>query len=171
MLRSIENVYGCAVLASDGEVGTVEEVYLDDEAWGVRYLVVNTGSWLDKRRVLISPYSVKSCDSDSDVIRVNLTQRQVIDSPDIDTHKPVSRQHESELSRYYAYPSYWMGEYLWEDNGHPTFESMSATEITAKKARTLNERNKKGRPTDVHLRSTREVKGYHLKARFSAAQA
>jgi len=69
------------------------------------------------------------------------------------------------LSRYYAYPSYWMGPYLWEDNGYPTYESMAAAEITAQNDGTLNGQKEQSRPADVHLRSAREVKGYHLKAR------
>ena len=56
MLRSIESLKGCRVAASDGEIGSVEELYFDRDGWGVRYLVVKTGNWIDGRRLLISPY-------------------------------------------------------------------------------------------------------------------
>jgi uncharacterized protein YrrD len=46
------------VLASDGEIGKVKEIYFDDDRWVVRYLVVDTGGWLTRRHVLISPHAV-----------------------------------------------------------------------------------------------------------------
>ena len=40
----------------------MDQFYLDDETWAIRYLVVNTGSWLAGRLVLISPISVGQTD-------------------------------------------------------------------------------------------------------------
>jgi hypothetical protein len=40
MLRNIDSLKGCTVAANDGEMGHVEQLYFDDEAWGIRYLVV-----------------------------------------------------------------------------------------------------------------------------------
>ena len=119
MLRTIESLYGRTVAARDGEIGTVDQIYFDDEAWGVRYLVVETGSWINKRKVLISPYSFKHADPGSSTVEVDLTQQQVKDSPNIDTDKPVSRQHETEYLGYYGYPTYWGGAYLWGVGAYP----------------------------------------------------
>ncbi|NPT41676.1 PRC-barrel domain containing protein, partial [Paraburkholderia sp. 1N] len=99
MLRNIEFLQGSTVKASDGDVGTVTQVYFDDEAWGVRYLVVETGDWLRDRQVLISPYAVSHSDPGSSAVHVKLTRQQVRDSPNIDAHKPVSRQHEIQYLR------------------------------------------------------------------------
>ena len=102
MLRSVRNLHGSALHATDGELGSVEQAFFDDEAWVIRYLVVKTGGWLFGREVLISPLSVvvstmlPTADRGS-----RLTQQQVKNSPDIDTHKPVSRQHEIDYSGYY----------------------------------------------------------------------
>jgi len=90
----------------DGEIGKVDQFYLDDETWAIRYLVVNTGSWLAGRLVLISPISVGQTDWESKQFEVVLTKKEVEDSPDIDTQKPVSRQHETEYLGYYGYPFY-----------------------------------------------------------------
>jgi hypothetical protein len=38
------------VAASDGGIGHVEELYFDDEAWGIRYMVGKTGNWIDEQR-------------------------------------------------------------------------------------------------------------------------
>ena len=107
MLRSIGDLHGCIVSALDGDIGSVRQAYFDDEAWAVRYLVVETGNWLNDRQVLVSPYSVQHTDPGSSVVHVNLSRQQVRNSPVLDTHKPVSRQHEIEYLRHYSYPTYW----------------------------------------------------------------
>ena len=58
MLRNLKDLQGYALRATDGDVGTVKDFYFDDDRWVVRYLVVETGSWLASRRVLISPFSI-----------------------------------------------------------------------------------------------------------------
>jgi hypothetical protein len=68
MLRSISDLHGSAVHASDGDIGSVNQAYFDDESWGVRYLVVETGNWLNDRQVLVSPYSVKRTDRHYEVM-------------------------------------------------------------------------------------------------------
>ena len=50
------------IRATDGELGTVEQLYFDDETWAIRYLMVDSGGWLGGRRVLISPMSVTRID-------------------------------------------------------------------------------------------------------------
>ena len=55
MKRSIKSLQGFSLKETDGEIGKVAEFYFDDYSWTIRYLVVETGSWLSKRKVLISP--------------------------------------------------------------------------------------------------------------------
>lgn len=55
MLREINDIYGNSLVATDGKIGHVKDFYFDDESWIVRYLVVDTGSWLSGRQVLLSP--------------------------------------------------------------------------------------------------------------------
>ena len=65
MLTNRADLKGFAIRATDGELGTVEQLYFDDEIWAIRYLVVDTGGWLGGRRVLISPMSVTRIDWDN----------------------------------------------------------------------------------------------------------
>ena len=58
MLASVTDLQGFTLRAMDGEIGKVDQFYFDDETWAIRYLVVNTGSWLAGRLVLISPIAV-----------------------------------------------------------------------------------------------------------------
>jgi hypothetical protein len=96
MLRNVKDLRGYSLRATDGVIGRVADFYFDDEDWGIRYLVVNTGSWLSDRKVLISPIAVGHAGWMAKRLPVALTRAQVEGSPDIDTRKPVSRQHEAE---------------------------------------------------------------------------
>ena len=59
---------------------------------------------------------------------VALTKKQVENSPDIDTHQPVSRQHEAAYLGYYGYPNYWEGPYLWGSTFYPADLAIPVTE-------------------------------------------
>ena len=58
MLRRLEEMLGYELVAPDGIVGTLHDVFLDDETWTVRYFAVDTGLWLG-RLVLVSPISIE----------------------------------------------------------------------------------------------------------------
>ena len=77
MLRNVNDLRGFAIHATDGEIGEVDDLYLDDENWAVRYLVVDTGGWLSGRKVLISPYAIGQPDWEGRRLPVNLTKAQV----------------------------------------------------------------------------------------------
>ena len=119
MLRSIKDLEGFAVGATDGTIGHVKDFYFDDRAWIVRYLVVDAGAWLSSRKVLISPISIGRPDWAERLLHVSITKEQVRQSPDIDTDKPVSRQHEMQFSGYYGYPYYWGGSGYWGGGMYP----------------------------------------------------
>src|SRR5690606_1639647 len=136
--------------------------YFDDEKWGVRYLVVETGSWLSSRRVLISPFSIKGVDPLDETVVVSLTRDQVRDSPHMDTHQPISRQLEGEFSRYYGYHSYWNGPYLWGVGGYPVFPPPEAATYPAADERPDAVAARATSEEDVHLRSAERVRGYHI---------
>ena len=159
MLRSVTHLQGFSLRALDGEIGMVDQFYFDDETWAIRYLVVNTGSWLAGRIVLISPIAVGQTDWESKQLEVVLSKKQVEGSPDINTHKPVSRQHEADYLGYYGYPFYWEGPYLWGSMTDPAALAMQRSvmaEASASRAGTES--------ADSHLRSTKEVTGYHIEA-------
>ena len=158
MLRSIKQLYGNQLGASDGEIGHVKDFYFDDQNWAIRYLIADTGTWLPGRQVLISPYSLGRLDQNEKILRVNLTRKQIENSPSIDLHKPVSRQYEEEYHRYFGWPYYWQGEALWGLSGFPILEIPG--EPLPTKPAALSGLQPERR--DTHLRSTQAVNGYHL---------
>ena len=119
MLRSIKQLYGDELRATDGEIGHIKDFYFDDQNWAVRYVVVDTGTWLSGRLVLISPHVFTNFDLDGVRRGVNLTRKQIENSPDFDSEKPVSRQYEDEYYRYYGWPTYWQGGGLWGIGAFP----------------------------------------------------
>jgi hypothetical protein len=159
MLKNGTDLKGLVIRATDGELGTVDEFYFDDETWAIRYLTVETGGWLGGRRVLISPISVVQADWQAKRLDVALTKKQVENSPDIDTHLPVSRQHEAAYLSYYGYPYYWGGPYLWGPAYHPAGLAKSTTVSTEALADRIRRES-----ADSHLRSSADVTGYYIEA-------
>jgi hypothetical protein len=107
MLRSLKELKGYSVRATDGDIGSISDFYFDDREWRIRYVVVDTGRWLPGRRVLVSPVACLSPEWDHKEFPVSLTKEQVKNSPGFDTAQPVSRKYEAELSKYYRWPMYW----------------------------------------------------------------
>ncbi|MBE0669225.1 MAG: PRC-barrel domain-containing protein [Anaerolineales bacterium] len=107
MLRSIKELLGYELMATDGEIGKVNDCLFSDDDWFIRYLVVDTGPWIFGRKVLIATDSLRQPVWASKTFPVNLTREEVKNSPDIDLAKPVSRIHEEQLRSYYNWPGYW----------------------------------------------------------------
>src|SRR5688572_31359045 len=164
MLINAHEMKGAAIIARDGAIGEVEDLYFDDEKWTARYLVVKAGALLFRRDVLVSPISIEKVDEANNQVIVNLTRDQVKNSPDIDTQKPVSRQHETAFMDYYGYPYYWGGPYLWGDSAFPATLAMPpAVESQMAAAATARQRQSED-SYDERLRSVNEVRGYHIEA-------
>lgn len=164
MLINAHEMKGAAIIARDGAIGEVEDLYFDDEKWTARYLVVKAGALLFRRDVLVSPISIEKVDVANNQVIVNLTRDQVKNSPDIDTQKPVSRQHETAFMDYYGYPYYWGGPYLWGDSAFPATLAMPpAVESQMAAAATARLRQSED-SYDERLRSVNEVRGYHIEA-------
>lgn len=172
MLRTMKDLEGCAIQATDATIGHVTDFYFDDKSWVIRYLVVDTGSWLSSRKILISPIAIGHPNWSEKLLPVSITKEQVKNSPDIDTKKPVSRQHEMQYLGYYGYPFYWDGIGLWGGGTYPNMmmsgysglmapPQLSSPEEMEDYARDEVSRHK---GDDPHLRSYKAVMDYHIQA-------
>jgi hypothetical protein len=146
MLRSLKSLERFAVDATDGALGTVINFLFDDESWTVRYLVVETGSFFDHRRVLVSPLSFRSVRHDGRRVELALTRAQIQGSPGVDVDLPVSRQHEADYYEYYGYPSCWGPANARGMRYEPKGEGDPGRMIG-----------------DGHLRSAKELRGYSVR--------
>lgn len=172
MLRSIKDLLGSNVEGLDGTIGEVADLYFDDRTWTVRSVVVRTGDWLAGRRyVLISPISIGADSGRGRSFQTSLSREQVRGSPDVDTRKPVSRQHEVEQYGYYGYPYYWGGSGLWGEGMQPAmmlaaYEGRVSGDIAQRQQAFVDSQSAfhRQRGDDPNLRSCNAVLGYHLRA-------
>ncbi len=163
MLRRASAIAGYAIAASDGRIGTVNDILFDDASWLVRWLVVDTGKWLTGRKVLLPPSVLGQLDPGGREFAVSLTMQQVKDSPDIDTERPVSRQIETNIYDYYGWHPYWgagrvMGGYGYGGGAMPVSPFPDSKLIEQDVA--AAQRN----DDDPHLRSIEAVIRYHIHA-------
>lgn len=156
MFRNVDELTGYKIAATDGEIGKVDDFYFDDQHWFIRYLIADTGNWLESRLVLLSPNSLEKPDWNKKIFPVKLTMEQISKSPDVSRDKPVSRQNEVDLANYYQWPMYW-------DSGM-AFIPMANYMITQSELEQQHhnaEKDKKEKG-DPHLRSCKEVIGYNI---------
>jgi hypothetical protein len=153
MLIKAKTLQGYKLDSLDGEIGKVREFYFDDKHWTIRYLVADTGSWLTGRKVLISPYALTGVIKEQQDIAVSLTRKQIENSPPLESDKPVSQQFEEVFNGYYGWPMYSDGPFMWGPD--PSIVRDPARRTVSDKEKTA---------WDPHLRSTREVSGYHIRA-------
>lgn len=147
MLRRISDLHGFKISAKDGEIGSVYDFYFNDTNWTVCWIVIDTGGWLTGRRLLLPADKVDPPDWNEETIPVELTKEQIRKSPPTSEDQPVSRQHEAEIYRYYAWTPYW-----------------EAPGIAPYPPGSLDVEPETREQGNKHLRSAREVHGYHISA-------
>jgi hypothetical protein len=153
MLSNAKTLKGYKLHSLDGEIGKVKEFYFDDQHWAIRYLVADTGDWLTGRQVLISPYALVDVNKEKQYITIDLTKKQIEDSPSLNSDTPVSRQFEEAYYGYYGWPNYWAGPYMW--GPYP---------YLVRDREKWRASNPGGKAWDPHLRSTHDVGGHHVQA-------
>jgi hypothetical protein len=137
----------------DGEIGKVKEFYFDDRHWAVRYLVADTGQWMSYRQVLISPYALGDVNREKQNIAIDLTKKQIENSPPLDSDKPVSKQFEDAYHEHYGWPVYWNGPSMWGFFPDPAGNRANGPAPYRVE-----------KPWDPHLRSTHSVTGHRIQA-------
>ncbi|HET6632197.1 MAG TPA: hypothetical protein VFG73_05755 [Rhodanobacteraceae bacterium] len=169
MLLSVNQLLGRTLAGSDGEFGAIEDLYFGDEDWVLRYLAVHAGNWLSGRSVLVSPFAFRpdALGATHDApVRVELTREQLADSPELDVRQGITRGYEQSYLSYFGYPTYWGGPGLWGLSGVPSVanaapdgEYVPVSEEDRELHELLDEED------TSHLRSIKEVTGYHVEAR------
>jgi hypothetical protein len=165
MLQVISPLKGFAIEASDGRIGTVVDYLFDDATWKVRWLVIDCGTWLTGRKVLIHPSAISREDLEQQQFVVALTRAQVEGSPELAEDQPVSQQMENQLYSYYGWDPLWGGVNLSAIPGAMASPLMAPPYLglgPADEAETAGDGRLRG--ADPHLRSVVEVTGYRVQA-------
>lgn len=137
MLR-LEKILGFRLMAKDGRVGRVSDCFIDDRRWVVRWLVIESGSWLRPCRTLVRPVAVEKVHREKRELEVHLTRLDILTSPRTDADPPVSDQ--------------------WD---HQSWSSLWSLDATSEPERIFQvARERSSIRHDPHLRSFREIRTY-----------
>ena len=175
------------VVASDGDVGPVTDVFFDDRRWVVRYLVVEPRRLERDAALVISPIGIAGVDPDAGVVTLDLDRDRLERSPGLELHEPVSAQREREYYRFFGWQYYWQGQGLWgrlttpaglaavpppaaaegpvaaQTAGVDVFDPAFGDRQPGPADEEARRREAEGEQ-DRHLRSFTEVKGYGVEA-------
>lgn len=156
------------IQAKNGAIGEVNDLYVEDRYWSVKYVVVDTSRWLPGRKVLLSPSSLFiSGPADKPEISSHLTLQQIEESPSVSVDLPVSLQNEESLANYYGMTAFWATP----DPVHYGFpypdaflhlRQDPADSTLAKEWHELATGREKR--FNKHLHSLRDLSGYHLRS-------
>ncbi len=153
MLRSEKDLKGYRISAIDGEIGKVHDFLVGENSWFIYYMVADTGVWIPKRKVLISPLVLGQPDGEVRMFPVDLSRDQIQNSPEIDQDAPVSLQRQQE-----------MAAYGWISAVPPA--GMAASAAPAPPPVRTEDRPARTEEAGLEkLRSLNEVRGYVIEAR------
>jgi hypothetical protein len=164
MFLNLRELLGSTVRATGGEIGRVEDFFVNVDEWTLRYLVVESGEWLSGRTLLFSSRAFNLSNSSEPGFSVTANREQIQDSPEIRRDRPLNRQEEIDLHAHYRWPFYWkpgdseaigigsVAAYPLADLAEQMRQSETGAEI---------EQN-------PHLRSFKELAGFSIQARDGA---
>ena len=107
MLRKLKNLEGFKVHGRDGDLGKVKDFYFDQHRFILRYVVVDTGSWLKNELTLISTEAFKKINYKAQEILVDLSSAELEEAPALAKNKPVSKVMEERVVKHFDWPIYW----------------------------------------------------------------
>ncbi len=153
MLRRISEVLGYTLDATDGDIGSVEDILFTDNDWIVRYLLVKPGGWLTQSQVMIGREALSEQGWEDEKFVLNITREQIKEAPSLRADQPVSEQHKIGMNAFYYWPPYW--QYLGTPlSGTTPIPTGMPVEPDPADSGDVNR----------NLRLFKEVKGYHIEA-------
>jgi hypothetical protein len=115
-LRSVREVLGYGIAATDGGLGHVEDMLVDEASWAIRYFIVDPRTWWPGPHVMIPTDWLTGISWSDQVARVDVTREAVQnapeyiapdDAPPAEVARGISRDHERRLYGHYGRPGYW----------------------------------------------------------------
>jgi hypothetical protein len=152
MYRCVNKIIGYKLMARDGEFGECDDFLFEDGLWIIRYMVADTGGFLNRRKVLIPLIEFEKPDRLTQFFHVDLTKKQIEESPPLSEDEPVSRQYERISCLYFGWPAYWA-----EDDLENTVSTPSGVFREPENAQNMGEK-------ESLLRSAKKVTEYRVEA-------
>lgn len=82
-LRSVREVRGYEIGATDGGLGHVEDLMIDDATWEVRQMIVDTSNWWSGRKVMVPPSHIQQVRWSDRTVSVDITRDAVKAAPEL----------------------------------------------------------------------------------------
>ena len=152
------------IQASDGEIGVVKDLLFDDKRWQTRWLVIDTGSWLFGRKLLLPVSALGKPDIHLRHLNVQLTRQQVKDGSSVDTELPVSRHIEAHVYDHYGWSPYWYGGLAPMGIAGPGTAMFMPRQGFDPEPQYRNGTDPLAEDGDPELRSVDAITGYHIEA-------
>lgn len=106
-LRSVSELMGYKINATDGSFGNIENFIFDNLTWMIRYVVIDTISFWPSKKVLIAPQWVSSVEWQDQSIHMDYSKDFIKSAPEYDMSGPPTRGYETSLYQHYRKPLYW----------------------------------------------------------------
>ena len=152
MKRSLKELIGYTIQATNGKKGKVYDLLFDDETWIARYLEADLGTLFSQKRVLIPRLYLLEPVWEEKHFPIKLTVKKIENSPDMETDLPFSRQYEKKLMDHYEIKPYWPVNI----SAYTARKSMLNSDTPLK----TPENNLNEDQIETHLRSFSEIQGY-----------
>lgn len=81
-LHSAADLVGFPIHATDGDLGEVEDLVVDETRWKITGIVVDTGKWLPGRKVVVPVDAVRAIDWENKKVDVNVTREALEHAPE-----------------------------------------------------------------------------------------
>jgi hypothetical protein len=101
-LHATREVIGYHIHATDGNIGHVEDLIVDDENWAIRFIVADSQNWLPGKQVILSPRWIKRVQWADSSVYFDLTREFVKNSLEFNVSKPISREYEAFLLEHFG---------------------------------------------------------------------
>jgi hypothetical protein len=105
-LRSANSIVRYYVHATDGDIGHVQGILVEERTWAIQYVIVNTSNWWLGHEVLIAPEWVDDVYWAESKLMVSVTRQSVKGAPEYDSKVPITREHERLLHEFYGHETY-----------------------------------------------------------------
>jgi sporulation protein YlmC with PRC-barrel domain len=76
-LRSTHEINGYEIQTTDGTIGQVSGLMVDDQSWRIHELVVEAGHWYSGKEVLIAPSKIERISYEESKVFVSLTKEDI----------------------------------------------------------------------------------------------
>lgn len=100
-LRSTAAINEYRVQSGTDTIGYVADFIIDDRNWYMDYAVIETGDWLDGRRVLLDRSLIQRADWKAQSIYVTVSREKIAEAPQFKEHQPLTQSYIELLENHY----------------------------------------------------------------------